>query len=378
MGIVDEDVARVRAATDIVALVTEHMALRRSGRRWVGLCPFHAEKSPSFSVNAEEGLYYCFGCGVSGDAITFVREIEHLDFVEAVGKLAARASIALRRDDDRAGRDFQRRSRLHEILDRAFTAYHELLVSSPGASPARRYLRAERGYDSAVVRRYRLGWAPERPDRLLESLGASRTELRDAGLMQVGDDGRAHDFFRGRLLFPILDPGGRAVGAGGRILPGGRGPKYKNSPNTAAYDKSRVLYGLNWAKTAVVDREQVVVCEGYTDVIGLHLAGVEEAVATCGTSLAEGHIRLLTNFARRVVLAYDADSAGQAATERFYEWEKRFEVEIRVAALPAGSDPADMARSDPEALRAAVAGARPYLAFQVDRVLHQADMSSPE
>ncbi len=380
MGIVEEDIARVRAATDFVALVGEHLALRKVGTRWTGLCPFHAEKSPSFSVNAELGLYYCFGCGAKGDAISFLRETEHLDFVEAIEKLAARAGVTLRYDDDATGggRDRQRRNRIHEALEAAVQWYHECLLTSPDARAARGYLRRERGYDGDVVRRYRIGWAPEGWDRLVRGLGVPPAVLVDAGLATVDEKGRYTDFFRGRILFPIFDPGGRPVGAGGRMLPGGRLPKYKNTANTAVYDKSRTLYGLNWAKRAVVEKGRVVVCEGYTDVIGLQQAGVEEAVATCGTALAEGHIKQLTNFARRIHLAYDGDSAGQAAAEKFYEWEKRYEVEIRVIGLPAGDDPADVARRDPAALTAAVDEARPYLGFRLDRLLARSDLSTPE
>lgn len=228
------------------------------------------------------------------------------------------------------------------------------------------------------MRRYQLGWAPDGWDQLVRALKLPAGSLVDAGLAYVNDRGRHNDFFRGRLLFPIFEPGGRPVGAGGRILPGGRGPKYKNTATTVVYDKSRTLYGLNWAKKAVVDQGQVVVCEGYTDVIGMGLAGVAEAVATCGTSLADGHIRHLTNFARRIVLAYDADGAGQGAAEQFYDWEQRFEVDIRVASLPPGSDPGDLARSDPEALRCAVADARPYLEFRLDRLLGRSDLDTAE
>ncbi len=378
MGIVDEDIARVRAATDFVALVGEHLALRRAGTRWVGLCPFHTEKSPSFSVNGELGFYYCFGCGAKGDAITFIRETEHLDFVEAVEKLAGRAGITLRYDDEAGGRDRQRRGRVHETLEAAVGWYHERLLSAPDAAPARAYLRRERGYDGDVVREYRLGWAPAGRDTLQRALGLPRAALVDAGLATVNQAGQYMDFFRGRILFPIFEPGGRAVGAGGRLLPGGTGPKYKNTANTAVYDKSRTLYGLNWAKKPVVEKARVVVCEGYTDVIGLQRAGVGEAVATCGTALADGHIKLLTNFARRIVLAYDADTAGQTAAEKFYEWEKRYQVDIRVIALPAGSDPADLARQDPQALLAAVEEARPYLGFRLERLFVRSDLASPE
>lgn len=379
MGIVEEDIAKVRAATDFIALAGEHLALRRVGTRWVGLCPFHAENSPSFSVNPELGLYYCFGCGAKGDAITFVREIEHLDFVEAVEKLAGRSGITLRYDEQgsRSGEQ-QRRAQIYETLERAIEWYHQRLLSGSDSSPARHYLRTERGYDGDLVRRFRIGWAPDGWDSLVKGLGVPKKDLVDAGLATVDQSGRYTDFFRSRILFPIFEPGGRPIGAGGRMLPGGRPPKYKNTSGTAVYDKSRVLYGLNWAKRDVVDKGRVVVCEGYTDVIGLHGAGVGEAVATCGTALADGHIRLLTNFARKIVLAYDADVAGQAAAERFYEWEGRFQVDIRVAAIPAGADPADLARSDPEALLKAVEEAKPFLGFRIERLLARSDLSSPE
>ena len=378
MGIVDEDIAKVRAATDFVAVVSEHLALRRVGTRWVGLCPFHTEKSPSFSVNAEMGLYYCFGCGAKGDAISFVREMDHLEFADAVEKLAGRAGIALRYDETAGGRDRNRRSRIHETLEAAIAWYHERLMSSPDAAPARAYLRRERGYDGDVVRRYRLGWAPQGRNELTRSLGVPAGALVDAGLATLDEHGSYSDFFRGRILFPIFEPGGKPVGAGGRLLPGGRGPKYKNTSNTAVYDKSRTLYGLNWAKKAIVERGRVVVCEGYTDVIGLQRAGVEEAVATCGTALADGHIKALTNFARRVVLAYDADAAGQAAADKFYGWESRFEVQIGVVDMPAGSDPADLAREHPERLLASVDAATPYLGFRLERLFASSDLSHPE
>jgi DNA primase len=378
VAIAEEDVARVRAATDFVALAGEHVALRRVGRRWVGLCPFHAEKSPSFTVNAEEGLYYCFGCQAKGDVITFVREVEHLDFVEAVEKLAARAGLSVRRDETPSSREHQHKARLHEALERAAAWYHQRLLDGPDAAPARRYLRVERGYDGPLVRHFQLGWAPQGWDALVRAISLPDQVLRDAGLAFANRSGRLTDAFRGRVMFPIHDAAGKAVGFGGRILPGADGPKYKNTAETAVYTKSRVLYGLNWAKKAVVDAGEVVVCEGYTDVIGLHAAGVHQAVATCGTALADGHVRLLTNFARRIVLAYDADSAGQAAADRFYDWERKFDIDIVVATLPAGQDPADLARRHPDALRDAVSSAQPILAFRLERVLAGADLRSPE
>ena len=379
MGILPEDVARVRAASDLVAIASEHMALKRVGRRYQGLCPFHAEKTPSFSVNGAEGLYYCFGCGAKGDVITFVREVEHLEFAEAVERLAGRAGLPLHYDDASPAVSAQRQrlATLRAAMERAVEWYHDRLLTSPDAAAARHYLR-ERGYDGEVVRAYRLGWAPEGWDTLARALRLTDDVLRDTGLGFLNARGRQQDGFRARVLFPIFDPKGDAVALGGRTLPGGPPPKYRNSPETPLYKKSRVLYGLNWAKGAVVEAGEVVICEGYTDVIGLHRAGVGQAVATCGTALGEEHVQALKNFARRLVLAYDADAAGQAAAERVYEWERRFDIDVAVARLPAGADPADLAQRDPGGLRAAVAGARPFLEFRLERVLEAADVRSAE
>ena len=384
MAIPDEDVAQVRAATDIVALIGEHAALKRVGRRWTGLCPFHTEKSPSFSVNAEEGFYYCFGCQASGDAITFVRATEHLDFVDAVRLLADRAGVALHEDAE-AGKDRKRRTDLLDALERAVVWYHERLLRAPDAGLARDYLRS-RGYDGEVVRQFRLGWAPDEWDALSSALKLPERVLTDSGLGFINRRGRAQDAFRGRVLFPICDPSGRPVALGGRILPPRPGeppperpePKYKNSQETAIYSKRRTLYALNWAKHDVIAQGEVVVCEGYTDVIGFFQAGVPRAVATCGTALAEEHFTLLRNFGRRIVLAYDADGAGQSATSRVYEWERKHEVDVVVADLPKGSDPGDLARSDPAALARAVAEARPFLQFRVDRILGGSDLTTAE
>jgi DNA primase len=384
MGIPDEDVAQVRAATDIVALIGEHAALKRSGRRWTGLCPFHMEKSPSFSVNAEEGFYYCFGCQASGDAITFVRATEHLDFVDAVRLLADRAGVTLHEDAE-IGKDRKRRTDLLDALERAVVWYHERLLRSPDAGVARDYLRS-RGYNGDVVRHFRLGWAPDEWDALSRALKLPERVLTDSGLGFINRRGRPQDAFRGRVLFPICDPSGRPVALGGRILPPRPGgpmperpePKYKNSQESPIYSKRRTLYALNWAKHDVIAQGEVVVCEGYTDVIGFFQAGVPRAVATCGTALAEEHFTLLRNFGRRIVLAYDADGAGQSATSRVYEWERRHEVDVVVADLPSGSDPGDLARSDPAALARAVAEARPFLQFRVDRMLQQGDLTTAE
>ena len=380
MGILDEDVARVREGTDLVALAGEHLALKRVGQRFVGLCPFHSEKTPSFSINPAMGVFYCFGCQKSGDAITFVREVEHLDFVGAVERLAARANITLRYDDASHTRDRQRRTRLAEAVGVAIDFYHRRLLDAPDAGSARRYLRS-RGFEGDVVRRFSLGFSPESFDTLSRHLAQakfSRDDIVGAGLAFINRRQSLQDQFRGRLMFPIYDGRGDPAGFGGRILEGGQGPKYKNSPETPIYQKSRLLYGLNWAKAEIVARGEVVICEGYTDVMAFALADVPTAVATCGTALADEHFRILKNLARRVTLAYDADAAGQAAVERCYQWEQRFEVEFQVADLPEGRDPADVYQDDPGRLVKAVEAAKSFMEFRVGRVLAAADLASPE
>ena len=383
MALPQEEIAQVRAATDLVGLISEEVALKKSGNRWTGLCPFHGEKTPSFSVNAEEGLFYCFGCQKSGDAISWVRERQGLEFIDAVRLLADRAGITLH--EDAGGSDRKERAQLLDAMERAVEFYHQRLLTSPDASAARSYLRS-RGYDGEVVRSFRLGWAPDDWDQLARHLKVSNRVLEDAGLGFTNRRGRAQDFLRARVVFPICDTGGRPIAMGGRILPPAPGqpppdrpqPKYKNTSETSIYSKRRTLYALNWAKKQVVETGEIIVCEGYTDVIAFFEAGMPRAVATCGTALAEEHFQTMRNFAKRIVLAYDGDAAGQSATGRVYEWERRHEIDVAVCELPPGTDPAELAREDPAALQAAVEGAKPFLAFRVDRALALADLSTPE
>ncbi|MCL4314025.1 MAG: DNA primase [Actinobacteria bacterium] len=379
MGIVDEDIERVRSATDIVALITERVPLKRSGRRWVGLCPFHEEKTPSFSVNAEDGLYYCFGCGAGGDAITFVRDTEHLSFAEAVERLAARAKITLHYDarDARQQGQANKREVLLDALDRAVSWYHEQLLKAPEARAARDYLRS-RGYDGKVVRAFRLGWAPDEWDALSRHLALSDEIFVKAGLGFVNRSGRQQDAMRSRIIFPICDPAGRAIALAGRVISGNSLPKYKNSPEGPLYLKRRTLYGFNWAKEAIASLGEAIVCEGYTDVIAFHSIGLRNAVATCGTALTDEHLQLLARYSKRVLLAYDGDRAGQEAVMRIHEWERTHELSVEVVQLPPGEDPASLAAHDPDALRKAVGVAKPYLAFRLERVLASYDMKTAE
>ena len=320
MAISDDDIERVRAATSIVDVVRESVALRKTGRNWVGLCPFHAEKSGSFNVREETGRYKCFGCQAGGDVFKFVQEIEHVEFVAAVEKLAARAGITLTYTSGGESQDRQRRKKLVSAMEAAVEWYHQRLLTSPEARTARDYLR-DRGLSGEVARQFKLGYAPDDWDQLsnhLKKQGFADDVLIDVGLSFLNRRNRLQDAFRGRIMFPIFSDTGDPVAFGGRILPGSTDPaKYKNSSETKIYFKSKTLYGLNWAKNDVVKDDQVIVCEGYTDVIGFHRSGVPRAVATCGTALTEEHVRILKRFASRVVLAFDADAAGQGAAEKF-------------------------------------------------------------
>jgi DNA primase len=382
MAISADDIEALRQRVSLVEVVQSYVALRRVGRNWVGLCPFHAEKSGSFNVREETGRYRCFGCGAAGDVFRFVQDIEHLDFVGAVESLAAKSGYQLTYTSGTESKDRQRRKRLVEAMAFAADWYHERLLTSPDARAARDYLRA-RGLAGDVARQFKIGWAPDDWDELAVALtkdhGIGADVLRDTGLAFTNKRGKLQDAFRARVLFPILSDSGDVLAFGGRILPGSTDPaKYKNSPETPIYSKSRVLYGLHWAKGDIVRDDQVIICEGYTDVIGFHRAGIPRAVATCGTALTEEHVRILKRFASRVILAFDADAAGQGAAERFYEWEKKYEVAVSVAHFPQGKDPGELSLTNPDALREAIDKAQPFLGFRLQRVLDANPVRTPE
>jgi DNA primase len=378
MAIQDDDIERLKATVSIVDVVGELVSLRKVGRNFVGLCPFHAEKTPSFNVREETGRYRCFGCDQSGDAITFVERTRHVDFVGAVEYLAAKVGLQLTYTTSGQSAERRRRKRLVEAMSAAVEWYHRRLLEDPAARAARDYLRS-RGLHGDVARQFKLGWAPDDWDALAREAGIEAELLRVTGLAFANRVGRMQDALRARVLFPIFSDTGDAVAIGGRVLPGSGDPaKYKNSPETPIYSKARTLYGLNWAKADITNHDQVVVCEGYTDVIGFHRAGVPRAVATCGTAFTEEHVRLLKRYASRVVLAFDADAAGQGAAERFYEWEQKHQVQVSVARLPEGVDPGDLAQRDPGALAAAVADPVPFLAFRLRRVIDRHPARTPE
>lgn len=375
------DIERVRAATNIVELLEAVTTVKRSGRTYKAICPFHQEKTPSLSIDVAQGLYHCFGCGAGGDVFKFVQETEGLDFSEAVEYLASKAGIALQQDPKAKERRGEREA-LVEALEAAVEFYGERLRSGHDAGPARAYLRG-RGYDAEVIDRFRLGYAPEGWSALVDHLRARKVPEKvmvGAGLAARTSRGRLRDWFRGRIMFPIFDLRGDPVGFGARLLTGD-GPKYLNSPETRIYHKARVLYGLNWAKGSIARSGYSVVVEGYTDVIGMHIAGMEQAVATCGTALGEEHFDLLRRFSDRVILAFDADEAGAGAALRGDELKTpvSLDLDLRVAMLPAGSDPADMVRQgEADVLRNTIEGSRPLLQFRVERMLGEYDLDEPE
>ena len=381
----DEDVAAVNERTDIVKLVSGYLTLKKAGHdRFVGLCPFHTEKTPSFGVSPSKGLYHCFGCGKGGDAIGFLRDVEHLEFAEAVERLAKEAGVALRYEGDTPAerRVASKRQALVRANEAAFELYHRTLLEAKEGEEARRYLET-RGIDREVAAEFEIGYAPAYPDfllrRLVKSLSAEL--LVEAGLALKDQEGNVRDRFRRRITFPVHDLSGKAVGIGARILPGGRedGPKYLNSPETPIYRKAEVLYNLQRAKASATRSGEVFLVEGYTDVIAMVRAGVTNTVATCGTALGEGHFRLASRFAQRMVLAFDSDDAGARAAERAFEFVERFPVQPVVLILPEGLDPADFVdQHGGERLRELAGGAVPLVEYMVRRTVGRHDLSTIE
>jgi DNA primase len=381
----DDSIERVREAVDMVALVNTKTDLRRVGSRWVGLCPFHDERTPSFSVNGEEKLYYCFGCEAKGDAITFVRDTEALDFPEAVELLAERHGVELRREreDPRAEERRRRRERLLSALERATRFYSTYLWESAEAAGAREYLRG-RGLAEEVLREFRVGYAPSAWDRVL--LGAQRDgfgpeELVAAGLAQRGRSGGLHDRFRGRIMFPLADARGKVLGFGARAVTAAQQPKYLNTSENEIYKKGRQLFGLDKARPQAGRLQRVVVVEGYTDVLALHQAGVREAVAIMGTALTQEQITALGQAVGRgggVYLALDADRSGREAMLRAARGARDQEMELRVVEMPEGADPAELvADAGADAFAARLDGALSVIEFQVRRALADGNLETP-
>ncbi|MFE5140213.1 DNA primase [Streptomyces fagopyri] len=384
----DEDVKAVRDAVPIDAVVSEYLQLRNAGGgNLKGLCPFHDEKSPSFQVSPSKGLFHCFGCQEGGDTITFVMKVDHLSFSEAVERLAGQAGITLRYEEGGYNPSHQRgeRIRLVEAHKAAAQFYIDQLDTSPEADTGRKFL-AERGFDQAAAAHFGVGYSPQGWDHLtryLRGKGFSDKELLLSGLSQEGRRGPI-DRFRGRLMWPIRDIGGEVVGFGARKLyEADNGPKYLNTPDTAIYRKSQVLYGIDLAKKEIAKTSRAVVVEGYTDVMACHLAGITTAIATCGTAFGGDHIKILRrllmdNGSARVIFTFDGDSAGQKAALRAFEDDQKFAAETYIAVAPDGMDPCELrlAKGD-EAVADLVEPRTPLFEFALRHIVARYDLETP-
>ncbi|SEL71652.1 DNA primase [Nonomuraea pusilla] len=386
----DVDIALVRERSPIADVIGEHIQLRNAGGgNLKGLCPFHDEKSPSFNVTPERGMYYCFGCGEGGDVITFVEKIEHLTFGEAVERLAARAGVHLQYEQGGyvPRRDHGERARLIEA-HKAAAEFYAAKLFAPEAAPGRRFL-SERGFERADAELFGVGYAPAEWDSLARHLlarGFTAAEIVKGGLAKEGRRGPI-DRFRGRLIWPIRDATGDVIGFGARKLNDAEdGPKYLNTPDSPLYKKSQVLYGIDLAKREISKRAQAVIVEGYTDVMACHLAGVPTAVATCGTAFGEEHIKILrrflldqAEFRGEVIFTFDGDAAGQKAALRAFADEQKFVTQTYVAVQPDGLDPCDLrVKQGDAAVRDLIASREPLFQFAIRSTISRYDLRSNE
>ncbi len=379
----EETLREIRERTNLVELIGEQVPLRKAGQSWKGLCPFHGEKTPSFTVNEARGVFHCFGCGAGGTAFDFLMRREGMTFPEAARALARRAGVPLPTDDlsPEARRAEAERQALLAV-NAAAAAFFRARLAGPEGRAAREYL-SSRGLAPETVEAFGLGYAPAGWDHLLEHLGTQghRPEVAArAGLEVAREKGSGfYDRFRDRLMIPIADAQGRVVAFGGRAMAKDQEPKYLNSAESPVYHKGDVLYGLPQAREAIRRADQAVVVEGYFDCIALHQAGVRETVATCGTALTPRHVETLARYSRHVVTLFDGDAAGMRAAERSLDLFRAAEVSARVAALPGGEDPDTFVRKEGEAgLRARLKHARPLREALIDACVRQENIGTVE
>jgi DNA primase len=394
----DEDIEQVRERADIVDIVSAQVNLKKTGRVWKGLCPFHQEKTPSFTVNAERQTYHCFGCGEGGNVISYVMKTENLDFPDAVKTLADRVGYTLHYVEGAPAKKESdgRQAKVFKANGAALEFFIGSLTKTESGKTGLAYF-SDRGFGRDVVDEFKLGYAPDAWDGLLNyasKKGFSQAELLEAGLVVRSEKNpnRCYDRFRGRVIFPIFDLQDRVIGFGGRVLGEGT-PKYLNSPETPVFHKSHALYALNWAKDAIKERGEAVIVEGYTDVIGLMAAGVKNVVATLGTALGPDHLKLLSRYTNRVVFVFDADEAGRKAAARglemmrdfylgpeyrkFAEFSESRHLDLYVSALPQGMDPADFAAAQGgQAFKDLISNAVPLVDFCLEAVFAAGDMRS--
>ncbi len=381
----DEDIDRLRDSSDIVEVVSAYTQLKKSGgSTYKGLCTFHSDKTPSMSVDQGKGLFFCFGCGEGGNIYHFIQKMENLEFPDAVEWLARKTGFQLRYEEQRPGDRAARglKQRIIAANEEATSYFHKALMESPAASEARQYL-ASRGFDRDVAANWELGYAPGRDSlaKYLMGKGFSQDELLGADLVKKSDrDGSIYDSFRQRIVFPTRSHQGDVLGFGARkLLESDTGPKYLNTSETRVFQKSRVMYGLLKAKATLGKGASAIVVEGYTDVIALHEAGIDQAVATNGVALGESHFELLKKFTHRLVLMFDADTAGKGATERGFDLQHKLGLEVLVAPLPEGSDPADVVKNQgADALRKVVDDASPLMEFKLEQTVAKLRLDTPE
>lgn len=372
MSVIEE----VKQKTDIVDVIGQQVALKKAGRNLTGLCPFHGEKNPSFFVYPEQQNWHCFGCNRGGDVLSFVMQKDNTDFGEALRLLADRAGVIIpSRTEPDEGKE--ERDRFRQINEAAAQYYHDILLSSPAAEKARAYLKNRR-FSAGSVSDFRLGYALNNREglkqRLLES-GYQAKELVAAGLLIETEDGKTFDRFRSKVIFPVQDIKGHISGFGARVLDDSL-PKYVNSPQTALFDKSGTLYGLNLAAPAIRQQETAVIVEGYVDVITAHQNGFKNVVASMGTSVTERQVSSLKRLTRNVVLALDADAAGKEAMLRGVSYENILGAEVRVVTMPEGKDPDDVIKENPEAWQELLAGAQPIIDYTFGMVAAELDLAT--
>jgi len=381
----------VRSRTNLADVVGDYVSLKSAGvGSMKGLCPFHEERSPSFHVRPQVGFYHCFGCGEGGDVYSFLQKMDHVSFSEAVELLAGRLGYELHYEDGGQASDHGNRARILSA-NQAAAEFYVASLATEEAEPGRRFL-GERGFDQGAAERFAIGFAPRHGalGKHLKTLGYSEDELVVAGLLGRGERGDVYDRFRGRLVWPIRDTTGQTVGFGARkLLDDDQGPKYLNTPETPVYHKSQVLYGLDLAKKDIARGKQVVVVEGYTDVMACHLAGVTTAVATCGTSFGVDHIKMIRRVmgdvagdvrsTGEVIFTFDPDAAGQKAASRAFDEEQRFSAQTFVAVAPDGLDPCDLRlnRGD-DAVRRLITTRKPMFEFMIRRVLDAHNLTTVE
>ena len=366
---------RVKQQADIVRVIDEYVRLKKGGQNFTGLCPFHSEKTPSFAVHPVKQIYHCFGCGAGGDVFKFVMEMEKCDFMDAVRTVAEKCGIAVPNPRERSPeerREQQQRTALVDMQREAAAFFTKQLEGTLEGKAARAYL-ADRGLDADTIARFGLGYAPSGGDVLARDLRARYPEklLESSGLVGRDPSGRIYDRFRRRIMFPITNESGKVIAFGGRAM-GDDLPKYLNSPETPIYTKSSVLYHMDRAKEAMRQADAVVLVEGYMDTIAVARAGIGNVVASCGTSLTESQVKLICRFTRRVIVNYDPDTAGQAATERSLAILLEQNCDVRVLALPGGKDPDSFVRSEgAPAYRKLLEEAPPYLDYLIGRARRQ-------